>query len=380
MGWAPILDGDDASRARAAIARIVATTTEPSEAPGSLVRGWPGVALLHGYLALDGDADAAAHAHDALARALGALEVADALPWLADGTLGLGWALAHLAAVVELDDELLATFDGIADRVVALDPWVHEYELLYGLIGVGVYAIERRRDGTIARAVAHLDRVATREPAGASFWNHDVPEANPRGYRDLGMAHGATGVVALLAAALAAGVAGARSLLADAIAALLATARPGAIPYLPRELDIARERGVINGWCSGDLPLACALVAAGRAAGEPAWIDRGRTVARAFAASPDAGATATNLALCHGTAGRAHQLHRLARALDDAALLDAAHRTYLETLDGLERAGLTDPGLLQGASGVALALLGAVSSVEPSWDRALLVALPSSHQ
>jgi hypothetical protein len=377
MSWEPILDGDDAARARAMIARLVATIDEPAQAPLSLVRGWPGVALLHGYLALDGDADAAARAHDALARALGPLEEADAPPWLADGTLGLGWALAHLAEVVELDDELLATFDGIADGVVALDPWMHEYELLYGLVGVAVYAIERGRDGAIARAVAHLARVAIREPAGASFWNHDVPEANPRGYRDLGMAHGATGVVALLAAALAAGVADARPLLADAIAALLATARPGAIPCLPRELDIGRKREVVNGWCYGDLPVACALVAAGRAAGEPAWIDRGRALARAFAATPDGGATVTGLALCHGTAGRAHQLHRLARALDDAALLDAAHHTYVETLDGLERAGLTDPGLLQGASGVALALLGAVSGVEPSWDRALLVALPS---
>jgi hypothetical protein len=378
MSWTPILVGDDAARARAVIARTVATMAEPAEAHGSLVRGWPGVALVHGYLALDGDDDAVARAHDALARALGALAGdAEVLPWLADGTLGLGWALAHLSGVVELDDALLAAFDEIADGLLARDRWTLEYELLYGLVGVGVYALERGRAGTIARVLAHLDRVAARDADGATFWNHDAPEANPRGYRDLGMAHGATGVVALLAAALAAGVADARPLLADAIAGLLATARPGRIPYLPRELDIVREREVLNGWCYGDLPVACALVAGGRAAGEPAWIDRGRALARGFAASLDGGATLADLALCHGTAGRAHQLHRLARALDDAALLDAARRSYLEMLDALERAGLTDPALLHGASGVALALLGAVSAVEPSWDRALLVALPS---
>ena len=35
-----------------------------------------------------------------------------------------------------------------------------------------------------------------------------------------------------------------------------------------------------------------------------------------------------------------------------------------------------DPGFLEGVAGVGLALLGAVSDVEPAWDRVLLTSLP----
>jgi hypothetical protein len=35
-----------------------------------------------------------------------------------------------------------------------------------------------------------------------------------------------------------------------------------------------------------------------------------------------------------------------------------------------------DPGLLTGAAGIALALLAAVTPLEPAWDRVLLLAIP----
>jgi hypothetical protein len=37
---------------------------------------------------------------------------------------------------------------------------------------------------------------------------------------------------------------------------------------------------------------------------------------------------------------------------------------------------IADPGLLTGASGIALALLAATTDMEPAWDRMLLVAAP----
>jgi hypothetical protein len=35
-----------------------------------------------------------------------------------------------------------------------------------------------------------------------------------------------------------------------------------------------------------------------------------------------------------------------------------------------------NPGLLNGAAGIALALLAAISPIEPAWDRMLLVSIP----
>jgi hypothetical protein len=39
---------------------------------------------------------------------------------------------------------------------------------------------------------------------------------------------------------------------------------------------------------------------------------------------------------------------------------------------------MDDPGLLTGAAGSGLALLGATTPTEPAWDRMLLVSIPPS--
>jgi hypothetical protein len=39
-----------------------------------------------------------------------------------------------------------------------------------------------------------------------------------------------------------------------------------------------------------------------------------------------------------------------------------------------------DAGFLTGAAGIGLALLASVTSVEPEWDRLLLVAIPPREQ
>ena len=45
-------------------------------------------------------------------------------------------------------------------------------------------------------------------------------------------------------------------------------------------------------------------------------------------------------------------------------------------IEGGETLGWTeDPGVLNGVSGVALALLGAITTNEPAWDRMLLMSL-----
>jgi hypothetical protein len=80
-----------------------------------------------------------------------------------------------------------------------------------------------------------------------------------------------------------------------------------------------------------------------------------------------------NVALCHGTAGRAHLFHRLGTALADDELLATARAYYLETLARLPRVDPADGTLRSGTAGIALCLLGAVSAREPQWDRVLLL-------
>jgi hypothetical protein len=100
--------------------------------------------------------------------------------------------------------------------------------------------------------------------------------------------------------------------------------------------------------------------------------------------------------LCHGAAGLGHLFNRLFQATGDPGLGAAARSWFERTLqmrrpgrgvggyeawqagDGGEMTWVADAGLLTGATGIALALLGATTATEPVWDRMLLVANPPS--
>jgi hypothetical protein len=97
--------------------------------------------------------------------------------------------------------------------------------------------------------------------------------------------------------------------------------------------------------------------------------------------------------LCHGAAGLAHLFNRIHHSTGDVACADAARRWFARALDmrspGEGLAGYRyrarprdpdsevrdDPGLVTGVAGIGLALLGAITTVEPAWDRMLLASL-----
>ena len=96
--------------------------------------------------------------------------------------------------------------------------------------------------------------------------------------------------------------------------------------------------------------------------------------------------------LCHGAAGLGHIFNRMYQATGETWLLKAATFWFKRTLDlrlpGEGVAGflcywrddnkkpqwIEEVGLLQGAAGIALTLLSAATSIEPKWDRILLVS------
>jgi hypothetical protein len=90
---------------------------------------------------------------------------------------------------------------------------------------------------------------------------------------------------------------------------------------------------------------------------------------------------------CHGVAGLLAIVLRFARETNAPVFLDASRALAGQVLGAFDpgsRLGFrniefgdnhTDqPGLLDGAAGVALVLLSAATGVEPSWDRAFLLA------
>jgi hypothetical protein len=144
------------------------------------------------------------------------------------------------------------------------------------------------------------------------------------------------------------------------------------------------------------LGIAVALLQAARGAREPAWEREALRIAHRAAARPAEQSGVVDCGLCHGAAGVGHLFNRLFQATGDEALREASRRWFAGTLEmrqadhaiagfpakkpDPERPGealwVAEPGLLEGAAGVALALLAATTDVEPEWDRMMLVSIP----
>jgi len=419
--WTPLLEGparDDALDAIAAIAAVASGAIEdwsrrhPDDAGAnahSLAWGRSGIALFHAYLDAAGLAppgdDRAATLMDAAIDALAASVPGASLHV---GFSGVAWVIAHVASMargegtVDEPDAAADIDDALEEHLATPRPGA-EWDLVQGLVGLGVYACERRSRPAgrrcLALVVRRLEELARITPGGLAW---EVPAGRPgaddagRGPFDLGVAHGVPGVLALLGRALEAGVEPerCRALLEPGVAWLLAQQlAPGALSCFPTHAGPgAAPLPSRCGWCYGDPGVAVALLGVARRAGVAAWEREAVRIARHAAAVRSLRDDVVDAQLCHGSAGVAHAFHRLAQATGDPELRAAARFWYEHALRArLPGRGLAgyrtwslertpdgewqdDPRLLTGIAGIGLALIAAVTHVEPEWDRVLLMS------
>jgi hypothetical protein len=449
MTWQPLLEGALKDRAwegvNAIVDHLAPREWGPHDDP-SLAQGSAGAAVLHAYLAQTGVEQISSSARSkgttwpwsrrvtdgleirptergqrpaaiacgCLTHSLATIQNKAVPASLYGGLAGVGWALSHLGGrLLDLDS---AESCGEIDEVLLdyLDQWPRSatFDLADGLVGFGVYALERLKKGTVPphAACACLERVIDRlaETAEhrsdgitwASSPNWLAPEyraLRPRPYYDLGLPYGVPGVIALLARACAAGVAVSRAqpLLEGAVRWLMnqhvVDARAGVPCHLGSGLVPVPAA---PGYWYGDPGVAAALLGAAHAVAEASWERAARAVARRAAAYPLERAGVVQAGLYQGAAGLGHLFNRLFQATGDACLGQAARFWFRRTLDmrsprgeaagciawgpgpkGTPVTWIDDTGLISGTTGIALALLAAVTSTEPEWDRVLLVSL-----
>jgi hypothetical protein len=330
------LTEQDRARATTLIGEIVRTV--PATDDPSLALGTAGTALLHAHLG--DDERAATCAEDALVAAVAAAEVGAGLY---EGITGPAWVLAHLDGwVLDLgdDDPLDAIDTALADLLDA--DWDGDVDLVSGLAGIGVYALER------PHAAALVDRVVDHLARTGPPWTTRRPD-------DLGVAHGTPGIIGFLAATDA-------TALRDDAAAWL----------LERELrcrdgfstQAGGDRRARTAWCYGDPGVAVMLVRAGH-------LDDGHRLARLAAERALEESGVTDAAVCHGAGGVAHVFARLWQHTDDIAMHDAAVTWLRRALDLAP--ALEDHSFLEGRAGLALVLHAALGH-DPTWDRVLLLS------
>jgi hypothetical protein len=413
-GWTPLLEEEQREAALRVVDDIASALAElrPGEgAFSAIVRDAPALAVLFAYLSrARGSAQDGARAARYLELAVEAAAASPLVPSFHAGLAGLGWAAAQLRRVLGLElDELGSEIDMALRDLLEQGGWSGTYDLISGVVGVGAAALERLPNPAARSCldwiIGHLERIAEHGPAGITWWTDPVwlpPERvaqYPRGYYDLTVAHGVPGVAAFLARAAAGGIQPklARSLCEGAVAWIQAREGdyPTGLPYLiEHDIPTGRTPRSRLAWCQGDLGVAAVLMATARAAGRPDWAQRAHALARRAAGRAVESAGVSDADFCHGAAGVGHLLNRLYQATGDAPLAEASRfwydQVHAQRQPGRGIAGFAtlmpeadgsvcwaeSPGLIAGATGIALALLAAASPHEPYWDGILLLSNP----
>lgn len=399
--WEPVLDGPEADAARRAVRGLAIALTRTPIA----VTEAPGVALFVAYAAGLDDSDddlGAAHAIAMERLADAANEPAQSPGLFGPGSLAFrAFVLAHVAEGI---DEYLDRVDAMLDELLAVETWQHDIDLIGGPTGIAVYLLDRaatsaRAAAALGHVVRHLDQLRTDLPDGIAWHTPArlLPEQQrgraPEGYYNCGVAHGSAGMIAVLAR-IAAFVPRARELCDGAVRWLMAQRldQPkNAFPswILPDQPPVATR----TAWCYGDAGTGAALWSAARRLGQPT--DAYHAVLRTAAARDVELCGVTDTPLCHGAFGLAHLYNRGYQASGDAALRDAARAWYRRGLamriagtDEFVRTRALDPpstgfevvapgqDLLEGKPGIGLALVAAIGTAEPVWDRVLACDIP----
>ncbi len=407
MDWKPVLVGSLAEQAEEAVTAISEELQEtpPDVRDYSLSSGCAGIALFFGYLSRSrSDQGLADLASKYLSQAFDSVATADSPALgLFSGVCGPAWTWHHLGRLLYGETSAADTeeLDELLLEAVRAAPWQWEWDLVYGLAGIGMYALEHPERSFAREVVTHivdrLSELAIDCPQGIAW--RTQPEfmtpvnagKYPNGRFDQGVAHGVPGVIGFLGAACERGIALAKAqeLLGRSLDWLYANLRDrdggSTFTYFPPEMSDAR-----SAWCYGDPGVSAVLLRVGKLPGRAACRDLAVSAACRAAGRPVEQTGVDDASLCHGAAGLGHINNRIFQGTGESILASAAKQWFEKTL-AMRRSGEgiggylnwwpeveewhAERGFLVGAAGTGLALMSAIYPIEPLWDTPLL--LPS---
>ncbi|MGX1541144.1 lanthionine synthetase C family protein [Streptomyces adustus] len=381
----------------------------PRAWPQSLAGGAAGIALLHIERARTGHGDwdtvhtwltAAVHGDVSAAANANLYFGAPALAYLLHRATA-GTAGRYRGVLERLD---AATLTLTRNRLTAAHrrinlaerPPMEEFDLIQGLSGLGAHHLSRHPHHEITHDVlAYLVRLTEPlpDPAGLPAWWMDVaptgaPHADhPGGHGNFGLAHGIGSALAVLSLALLRGVHVPGT--TDAIERICAWTdqwRQGenTAPWWPGYISTrqAADRHVHPAlrprpsWCYGISGSARAQQLAGLALNDPQRVQTAEHAILATLRDPRQLDTLPETGLCHGMAGLLHAAWRTATETGNTQITAELPRLTNRLITTLDRGGHTDPELLDGAAGTALALhtVATGHAPPPAWDAFLALA------
>ena len=408
-------------RIEKAAASAFAQTAFPSFSrwvPYSLAEGDAGLAVMSGHLdrCLPNEGwDSTGH--DRLAAGARAIEQ-EGCPSLGlfGGLTGLAFAALTLSRngtryqrlLTRIDSLLLGQMHTFADSSLhRIGMAVSTFDLISGLTGIGAYLLARGEQSgnfdpleTIIRALMFITAGDASPPRWhtPSSLTADPVQARlqPYGSLNCGLAHGIPGPLSLMALAASAGLAVeglherieelANWLVAQRMENNWGITWPSMI-VLDRDGRSSLGIPSRTAWCYGTPGVSRSLWLAGMALEAQTLCDAAIEAMASVYRTPHAQRAIESPTLCHGLSGLLQITLRFAHDARDGMFTKAAEQLVEQILLAYEPGtivGMRDvepdgrrierAGLLTGASGVALTLFTAAIDIEPSWDRAFLLA------
>jgi hypothetical protein len=277
-------------------------------------------------------------------------------------------------------------------------PFMGEFDLISGLTGIGSGLLHRHSHGNLLEQVlAYLVRLT--EPIRRDgdllpgWWCRTGPRGQTvarwrDGHGNLGLAHGISGPLALLATAMRRGITvSGHAEAIERIATWLDSWRcgagsavwwPGVISRSEWRTTTARQRGPQRpSWCYGTPGLARAQQLAALALADPRRQRAAEDALAGCVRDEEQLALLRDASVCHGWAGLVHTARRAAAdATEDSSLAQTLPGLDAHLHDHLHRHGLpAGPGLLEGRAGIELVQLAQAANTAPvtRWDACLLL-------
>ena len=324
------------------------------------------------------------------------------LPYnMSDGVAGIGFVFQHLRNIGLLEnsgDLNLTEIDEFIDRGVDLDFESYNWDPLHGMVGLGIYFLERNKETRekkyLEKIVDHLANM--RVTAGEyKVWITPGYEKYSNDNYNLGMAHGMPGVLSFLAQVHE------RGIKHKEIKEMISSCFPFLLQYeyaddavrcFPMAVDVKpkeeKEPYSRHAWCYGDLGMANALIHCGTALQNNYWKNKGIEVALKTTHRTFENSGCMDAPFCHGTVGLAHQYNRLYQLTDNEVFKGACENWlnitqeqfykpgegvggyYFRTNNEVKKKFEMTPqyGLLEGSTGIALVYLSLIYNIKPDWD------------